>query len=130
MSNILAVIFRFCFVLGLVAALLQISAQLLKKPLEFRTGANSYISLGKPGLQVTARRENNRENLAPDTTVDYSFRDSNNMSVSGSLKLGKTPICDGSKRLQELIAQKGVAGKFEQDTTISIIGQQYLFNTS
>jgi hypothetical protein len=126
LSSILSKLFKLCFVLGLLFGGCQLISQLTQKPLQISTGKNRYIILGEPGLSVKAHRNNSAEQWAPDTTVKYAFRDSNNHPVAGTIKISGIPLSDEKRKLGQLIADRRSKNlPIMLDTSIAIIGQQH-----
>jgi len=127
LSLILSRVFRLCGIIVLLAGLTTIISQLLQKPIHIPADGG-FITLGEPGIRVSANRSNSSEHMAPDTTVTYVFRDSTNrVTASGMFRSGKIAMPGGSKKFNETIASKKESHeKLQADTTITIIGQQHL----
>lgn len=129
-SNILSQLFRVGFFITVLFGLMNFAVQVVQKPLQFKTGENSYFRLGQPGINVNAQRHNNFERNAPDSMISYAFRDSNGFAgTSGSISIGEKSFSFLHARLDSLVAaKKSSHEKAVFDTSITIIGQVPAFD--
>jgi len=126
LSSILSRIFRLGFILVVIVGLAAIVGQALQKTIRIPIGKGT-ITFSKPGLRVDASRNNSFERLAPDTTIRYSFTDSNDRPThSGVISLRGDDDLHNREKLLQLIAERKASNeRLEIDTTITFMGQAH-----
>ena len=128
MSSALSRIFLWLFVLMLLPAAANIISQVLQKPLRVNIGPGAYMSLGEPGIVVSAGKISSIDYPAPDTLVNLTIVHADLVprrgvpGAGGSFHLNASPGWDTKAMLDSSIARENSKGNIVQlDTSLVVI---------
>lgn len=125
LSSALSRIFWIAFIIISIGSIGDIISQITLKPVQFKTGKNSLLTLGTPGLVFNAGISNRQNEMrAPDTNVVYTTFNKNGQKGSGNIHLNENELHNYKKDLDSIIQDiKLKREEIKLDTQITLIGE-------